>query len=98
MNREETIAAIKVMQAYVYGAEIEFSERPGEWEPCVGGPLWNWSGRDYRIKPKPLECWVLVGAGSDLKKPAFSSQQAALEASDKYIIRPRIIHLREVTE
>ena len=65
MTKEETENAIKVMQAYVDGKQIEFcTKRDKKWELC-GDPLFNWSTFDYRISENPqyrsfqnpLECW-----------------------------------------
>ena len=65
MNREETKQAIKVMQAYVDGAEIEYSARtiPGVghgvvWGSHDHGPNFDWHHYEYRIKPVPCEGWV----------------------------------------
>lgn len=66
MNREETAAAIKVMQAYVDGKEIQFKERlKGEWQnfnPASCTPEWWWGSYDYRIKPTPVKLWVVTDA------------------------------------
>ena len=53
MTKEETENAIKVMQAYVDGKQIEFcTKRDKKWELC-GDPLFNWSTFDYRISENP---------------------------------------------
>lgn len=55
MNKEQTEAAIKVMQAYVDGEEIESRRRNDtEWRKAVS-PSWNFDEKVYRIKPKPVE-------------------------------------------
>lgn len=65
MTREETKAAIAVMQAYVDGAEIQV--RPNDvdgWKDKT--PHWNWVSFCYRVKPKPkLE--LKVGAWYELQ-------------------------------
>ena len=53
MNREETKQAIAIMQAFVDGKEIEYSDGT-VWESGFS-PSWNWYGTKYRIKPKPRE-------------------------------------------
>lgn len=62
MNREQTLQAIKVMQHYADGGEVEArmrSER-GAWGSLfMDGPRWDWDSAEYRIQPKPLECWVV---------------------------------------
>ena len=52
MTREQTIEAIRVMQAYVDGKEVESVGQTGEccWA-SNDSPSWNWSGCIYRIKP-----------------------------------------------
>lgn len=65
MNRKETAERIKIMQAFVDGKQIEFTDCMGRW--CEAkNPSWNWdSERKYRIKPEPKyrpfkdadECW-----------------------------------------
>jgi len=74
MTREQTIEAIKVMQAYVDGREVEYSCRGHSiWEPNEA-PCWSWSGCDYRIKPT-LRPWtadeVPLGAWIRFKKAPY---------------------------
>jgi len=49
MTREQTIEAIRVMQAYVDGKEVQFRVDDG-WKGTFI-PLWQWHTEDYRIKP-----------------------------------------------
>lgn len=49
MNIEQTIEAIRVMQAYVDGKEVEVQLPAGNWETMA--PNWNWRDTDYRIAP-----------------------------------------------
>ena len=50
MTREQTIEAIRIMQAYVDGKEVEFKWMSKDWN-STDKPEWNWSAYDYRIKP-----------------------------------------------
>jgi hypothetical protein len=52
MTKEQTIKAIKVMQAFVDGKEVEVNGMPdgSVWMPA-GAPCWNWQFMEYRIKP-----------------------------------------------
>ena len=63
MNREETAEAIKVMQASVDGAWIEYTEKGGrapiEWH-YTDIPAWHWMTEEYRIKPKPREFFIAI--------------------------------------
>jgi hypothetical protein len=58
MTREETIEAIRIMQAYVDGKEVEY-EHPSEIWMLTTMPAWNWNSGKYRIKPtKTLRPWT----------------------------------------
>ena len=50
MTREQTIEAIRIMQAFVDGKEVEFKWMSKDWD-STDKPEWNWSAYDYRIKP-----------------------------------------------
>jgi len=59
MNKQQTRDAIKVMQAYVDGEEIEVRGSTVEWiAEDLGVIPWQWSTCEYRIKPKPREFWI----------------------------------------
>jgi hypothetical protein len=49
MNIEETKEAIRVMQAYVDGKEVEAFSPCQKWER-VSAPRWGWDDNQYRIK------------------------------------------------
>jgi len=59
MNKEQTKEAIKVMQAFVDGKEVEYKSRGIEgWDPIIT-PTWNWLNCEYRIKLTPtLRPWT----------------------------------------
>jgi len=68
MNIEETIEAIRIMQAFVDGKDLEVLGPVGKWEP-VHFPRWGWDDTKYRIKPTatlrpwtadevPLGAWI----------------------------------------
>jgi hypothetical protein len=50
MTRDETIEAIRVMQAYVDGKEVEVLY-PFSQSQIATTPVWNWDANKYRIKP-----------------------------------------------
>jgi hypothetical protein len=67
MTREQTIDAIRVMQAFVDGKYVE-SMYDGKWS-IIYVPRWNWDDTKYRIKPTatlrpwtadevPLGAWI----------------------------------------
>jgi hypothetical protein len=49
MNREQTIEAIRVMQAFVDGKEVQVLFA-GKWQTSHI-PNWDWILQEYRIKP-----------------------------------------------
>ena len=72
MTREQTIEAIRVMQAFVDGKEVEFKWGSMDWN-STDKPEWNWSAYDYRRKPTAkLRPWtadeVPLGAWMRFKK------------------------------
>ena len=61
MNIEQTKEAIRVMQAFVDGKEVEWRYRSIEgWDAIITiSPKWNWEDCEYRIKPTPtLRPWT----------------------------------------
>jgi hypothetical protein len=52
MNIEQTKEAIRIMQAFVDGKEVQ-SMYDGKWA-SVTVPRWNWDDTQYRIKPTPV--------------------------------------------
>jgi hypothetical protein len=69
MNIEQTKEAIKVMQAFVDGKEVEVQLPAGNWETMA--PNWNWRDTEYRIKPTPvLRPWTAdeVPLGMQVRK------------------------------
>jgi hypothetical protein len=58
MNIEQTKEAIRVMQAFVDGKEVEAMNPAGNWERATT-PRWGWDDTQYRIKPTPtLRPWT----------------------------------------
>jgi hypothetical protein len=76
MNRQDTIEAIKVMQAWVGGKEVECAEVDKlRWGLTIS-PAWNWLNYTYRIKPTAkLRPWtadeVPLGAWIRFKKAPY---------------------------
>ena len=60
MNREQTIEAIRIMQAYVDGKEVECWHRRLEgWDTTNNNPSWNWMDCIFRIKStETLRPWT----------------------------------------
>ena len=68
MTREQTIEAIRVMQAFVDGKEVQYEVPNKEWI-TTDQPAWNFISYTYRIKPTaklrpwtadevPLGAWI----------------------------------------
>jgi hypothetical protein len=53
MTKEQTIEAIRVMQAFVDGKEVECLHRGLEGWVTTTNPSWNWTNCFFRIKPTP---------------------------------------------
>jgi len=51
MTREQTIEAIRIMQAWVGGKEVECADVENPRWGSTLMPAWNWSDYIYRIKP-----------------------------------------------
>ena len=80
MNKAETAEAIKVMQAYVDGAEIVL--RDGNRLSELSSPTWNWAVWDYQVKPKPRTIWVNEYPHPISSLKAHSSKEEADEMGD----------------
>jgi len=72
MNLEETIEAIRVMDAWVDGKSIECAERNNlKWGDTFS-PVWNWNVYTYRIKAtSKLRPWTPdeVPLGAQMRNP-----------------------------
>jgi hypothetical protein len=53
MNIEQTKEAIRIMQAFVDGKEVEAMNPAEKWERATT-PRWGWNHTQYRIKPTPV--------------------------------------------
>ena len=84
-----------VMIAFDRGEKIQWRDlEKSEWAPSIN-PSWNWYDSDYRIAPKPAECWVWIHAGGSYGY-GFNSEQ---EAKNFYPNIPgRAVLMREVIE
>jgi hypothetical protein len=80
MTKEQTIEAIRVMQAFVDGKEVKVKGMlaGSAWIPA-GAPCWNWQMMEYRIKPTPvlrpwtadevpIDCWLRTHQGDNRYK------------------------------
>jgi hypothetical protein len=76
MTREQTKEAIRVMQAFVDGKEVQSVSRTGTFWTSNKSPSWNWADEDFQIKPTktlrpwtadevPLGAWMREKQGND---------------------------------
>ena len=87
MNIEQTKEAIRIMQAYVDGKEVQYEVPNKEWI-TTDQPAWNFISYNYRIKPTatlrpwtadevPLGAWIRYKrALHDRSILAWTSNQA----------------------
>lgn len=81
MTRQETIEAIKVMQAYLDGKEVE-CKYPYGWDK-IDQPTWGWQRTSYRIKPtSTFRPWtadeVPLGAWMRAKDPNYGNRRSLM--------------------
>jgi hypothetical protein len=80
MNIEQTKEAIRVMQAYVDGKEVEAFSPCQKWER-VTTPRWGWDDTQYRIKlTAPLRPWTAdeVPLGCQLRSKSYHPDHRSL--------------------
>lgn len=98
MTPEELQRAADVMLAAAKGAEIEFRSirNDSDWRPAVM-QRWNWGMYDYRVKPKPIEGWVVWGGIWPQCMAMFASKKSAESCARRYK-HGRVIKMVEVPE
>jgi hypothetical protein len=98
MTRERCKELLPIIEAFAKGADVEFKARSGNWF-SASSPLFDDADTQYRIKPRPVEIWAVVGVGGD-NCMTFSSRDDAKLARDSRISpnQWRAIKLREVEE
>jgi len=93
MTPNELREAAKVLIAAADGKKIEYTGIHGtrtEWWHHNGSNFY-FDTYDYRVKPGPLECWIVLSPKGQIKAhPTINSAENWLNFGDK------IIHMREV--
>jgi hypothetical protein len=100
MTREETLEAIKVMQHYADGGEVEqlfFTKDGPLWTACDES-VWDWLGNSYRIKKKATNkiklCaymvrgsleWVQPGEFFDVEHSRGNPSIKRVPSEDKWV-------------
>jgi hypothetical protein len=88
MNIEQTIEAIRIMQAFVDGKELEYERPDGIWM-LIKNPCWNWNTQEYRIKPTPvLRPWTAdeVPLGCQLRSKSYHPDHRSLITTSGHTI------------
>ena len=95
LNRDAVIDRIKVMQAYIDGEAIEVDSF-GEW---VDSTQPNWGNLcNYRIKPTPVERWVVKDLCTDKVLIAiFETELRASSYAVRHYHSAKVIKLVEET-
>jgi hypothetical protein len=87
----------ELIKQWADGAEIE-SQSAVSQEWCRIAPNWN-EATTYRVKPQPVECWVIEYIDGTTGIYDYSTAGEAKEFKASYPdIVARIIHMREVVE
>lgn len=103
MTRERCKELLPVMTAWANGEVIQCRCRHkngsyGAWEDLRGtgagdDPHWC-SDLDYRVKPKPLEVWLVLDAADHI----MCARSDAQDAFDRKPTHGRVVRMREVVE
>jgi hypothetical protein len=87
MNIEQTKEAIRIMQAFVDGKDVE-SMYNGVWS-IIYVPRWNWDDTEYRIKPTAkLRPWTAdeVPVGGQLRSKSYHPDHRSLITTSGHTI------------
>jgi len=97
MNRERAEELLPIIEAYANGEEIEFKNRKTDGRWIVAAYPDFYDDTEYRIKPKPLECWVALTDNKILC--AYRTEHDAFNYLASYIGNPaRIVRMVEQPE
>ena len=96
MTRDEAKKLLPIIQAYADGKDVQYkSNLDGSWKNSR--ELFFDIGLEWRIKPEPMECWVVVGRDGDLV--AYTSKAGADHHASFASFSPYTIHhMREVED
>ena len=95
MTRDEAREAIKVLQHYADGGDVEYRSSLADRWWLASAPVFDFTKRQYRIKPKPAEGW---GTITDSDPDSLVGWESRARAELRAVPGRRVIHWREVTE
>jgi hypothetical protein len=94
MTREDAAKLWPIIKAYSEGKQVQHRVEPGAWadfhEPSFRDPADR-----YRIKPEPVERWMVFSGGVGLS--TYDNEDMAQEHV-RMLPSLRVVHLREVEE
>src|SRR5690348_10731135 len=97
MTRDEAREAIKVLQHYADGGDVQCRSFGNPWND-LDVPIFNFFDAEYRIKPKPAEGWGTIWNDND---PETLTGHPSEETAKQRCVQSRerrVIRWREVTE
>lgn len=97
MTRERATELAPILEAYGRGETVQV-HRSGEVWMDLQDPEFTTGFTIYRIKPKPLEVWVVLITRHDLPNEAFSKREDAVSHAQGHFVEGgyRIVKMREV--
>ena len=93
LTRENADALADILSEYAAGGELQEEQQPQRWETLRLGLIITNSDWSYRIKPKPLECWVNVYPNTVQTQHESESEARDCACSDALRVA---VHMREV--
>ena len=102
MNREQAKKLLPIIEALANGEAIQIKESSGKWATRTWDHFnFDSNAENYRVKPKPRECWVTV-CGGDTISSAFRHKEEAESVLNGAVISDRdnweIVKFIEVTD
>ena len=76
MNRENAKKLLPIIQAFSEGQTIQHKDYSGDWIN-VDNPSFGFDADNYRIKPQPVECWLIVISKDSHVVHFFTSKERA---------------------
>ena len=81
MNREEVKKLLPIIQAFADGANVQMKNGSGGWSDLTG-PAFN-PDFEYRIKPEPMELWLIFDKDGDVEMTMTSFEDYDQESADE---------------